>query len=106
MIDITLSIGELITVFIILIQHVYILIMGELAQLVEHENVPSQNTHFGDAALTVTSHRARGVTSSNLVFPPHLGRYTVSGSGADCKSAVLDSGGSTPSLPTNPNRNM
>ena len=27
-------------------------------------------------------------------------RYTVSGSGADCKSAVLDSGGSTPSLST------
>lgn len=31
----------------------------------------------------------------------HMGRYTVSGSGADCKSVVLDSGGSTPSLPTN-----
>ena len=30
----------------------------------------------------------------------YVGRYTVSGSGADCKSAVLDSGGSTPSLPT------
>ncbi len=30
----------------------------------------------------------------------YMGRYTVSGSGADCKSAVNDSGGSTPSLPT------
>ena len=30
----------------------------------------------------------------------HMGRYTVSGSGADCKSVVNDSGGSTPSLPT------
>ena len=29
-----------------------------------------------------------------------MGRYTVSGSGADCKSVVNDSGGSTPSLPT------
>lgn len=29
-----------------------------------------------------------------------MDRYTVSGSGADCKSAVLDSGGSTPSLST------
>ena len=29
-----------------------------------------------------------------------MGRYTVSGSGADCKSVVVDSGGSTPSLPT------
>ena len=29
-----------------------------------------------------------------------MGRYTVSGSGADCKSVVFDSGGSTPSLPT------
>lgn len=32
-----------------------------------------------------------------------MGRYTVSGSGADCKSAALGSGGSTPSLPTNTN---
>ena len=30
----------------------------------------------------------------------YMGRYTVSGSGADCKSVVFDSGGSTPSLPT------
>ena len=30
----------------------------------------------------------------------YMGRYTVSGSGADCKSVVNDSGGSTPSLPT------
>ena len=30
----------------------------------------------------------------------YMGRYTVSGSGADCKSAVIGSGGSTPSLPT------
>ena len=30
-------------------------------------------------------------------------RYTVDGSGADCKSAVNDSGGSTPSLGTNRN---
>ena len=30
----------------------------------------------------------------------YMGRYTVCGSGADCKSAVIDSGGSTPSLPT------
>ena len=29
-----------------------------------------------------------------------MGRYSVSGSGADCKSVVFDSGGSTPSLPT------
>ena len=33
-----------------------------------------------------------------------MGRYTVSGSGADCKSAVIGSGGSTPSLPTNLNK--
>ena len=45
------------------------------------------------------------VVSSNLAGSfamCYVGRYTVSGSGADCKSAVLDSGGSTPSLPTNP----
>ena len=30
----------------------------------------------------------------------YMGRYTVSGSGGDCKSLVLDSGGSTPSPPT------
>ena len=30
----------------------------------------------------------------------NMGRYTVSGSGADCKSAALGSGGSTPSLST------
>ena len=29
-----------------------------------------------------------------------MGRYTVSGSGADCKSVASGSGGSTPSLPT------
>lgn len=29
-----------------------------------------------------------------------MGRYTVSGSGADCKSAASGSGGSIPSLPT------
>ena len=29
-----------------------------------------------------------------------MGRYTVCGSGADCKSAVLDSAGSTPARPT------
>ena len=29
-----------------------------------------------------------------------MGRYSVSGSGGDCKSLVFDSGGSTPSLPT------
>ena len=29
-----------------------------------------------------------------------MGRYTVSGSGADCKSVVFDSGSSTLSLPT------
>lgn len=34
----------------------------------------------------------------------YMGRYTVSGSGADCKSAVNGSGGSTPSLPTNLNK--
>lgn len=33
-----------------------------------------------------------------------MGRYTVSGSGADCKSAAIGSGGSTPSLPTNLNK--
>lgn len=32
--------------------------------------------------------------------PQYLGRYTVSGSGADCKSVVFDSGSSTLSLPT------
>ena len=30
----------------------------------------------------------------------NMDRYTVSGSGADCKSVILDSGGSTPSLST------
>ena len=30
-----------------------------------------------------------------------MGRYTVYGSGADCKSAVNDSGGSIPPRPTN-----
>ena len=29
-----------------------------------------------------------------------MGRYTVSGSGTDCKSVAFGSGGSTPSLPT------
>ena len=36
---------------------------------------------------------------SNFRYLKHKGSYTVSGSGADCKSAVSDSGGSTPSLP-------
>ena len=30
-----------------------------------------------------------------------MGSYTVVSSGADCKSVVSDSGGATPSLPTN-----
>ena len=36
---------------------------------------------------------------SNFRYLKYKGSYTVSGSGADCKSAVNDSGGSTPSLP-------
>lgn len=43
----------------------------------------------------------RVVVSSSLTPGANMGRYTVSGSGADCKSAALGSGGSTPSLPTN-----
>lgn len=34
------------------------------------------------------------------VAPPIKGRYTVSGSGVDCKSTGNASGGSTPTLPT------
>ena len=36
-----------------------------------------------------------------IVKVGNMGRYTVSGSGAHCKCVVIDSGGSTPSLPTN-----
>ena len=34
-------------------------------------------------------------------YTAYMPRYTVSSSGADCKSAVIDSGGATPSLGTN-----
>ena len=46
--------------------------------------------------------KTRGMSSMpTIVKVGNMGRYTVSGSGAHCKCVVIDSGGSTPSLPTN-----
>ena len=36
----------------------------------------------------------------------YMGRYTVLGSGADCKSAVNDSPGSNPGRPTREGENL
>ena len=52
--------------------------------------MPSTNTHFGDAVLTVTSHDKRVVASSNLVFPPHMDGYAQLAKAADCKSVTSE----------------
>ena len=40
------------------------------------------------------------IAGSSPAEVTNMGGYTVDSSGADCKSAVIDSGGATPSPPT------